>query len=154
MKIFDIHAHIYPDAIAERAVRAISEGYDNFEMHGDGRLKTLLERAGITSIAVHSVATGAHQVESINQFVMGAAKAHPGRIVPFGSLHPDTPFPERMVDRMCAEGFKGIKLHPEFQDFRVDEPRAIGMLNAVAGRLPVLLHCGDYRSASGGCCGK
>lgn len=149
MKIFDIHAHIYPDAIAERAVQAISKGYDNFEMHGDGTLGTLLERterAGIEAFAVHSVATNAHQVDSINHFIMSAAKAYPGRIVPFGSLHPDTPFPDRAVDRMCADGFKGVKLHPEFQNFRVDEPRAIEMFNAIAGRLPVLLHCGDYRS--------
>lgn len=148
MKIFDIHAHIYPDAIAERAARAISKSYDDIEVRNDGRLSTLLkkaEAAGITAFAAHSVATTAHQVDSINHFILDAAHAHPGKIVPFGALHPDTPYPDRAVDQMLADGFKGVKLHPEFQNFLVDEPRAIDMFSAMAGRLPVLLHCGDYR---------
>lgn len=148
MKIFDIHAHVYPDAIAARAVRGISQGYDGMHVEHDGRLSTLLteaDAAGIACLAVHSVATTAHQVDSINHFILSAAKAHPGRIVPFGSLHPDTPFPDRAVDQMVADGFKGIKLHPEFQGFKVDDSRAIDLFSAIAGRLPVLLHCGDYR---------
>ena len=47
---------------------------------------------------------------------------------------------------MAAEGFKGVKLHPELQGFKADEPRGIELFRACAGRLPVLLHCGDYRS--------
>lgn len=148
MKIFDIHAHIYPDEIAPRAVKAISKGYDDIEVHGDGTagmLDRCAEEAGIARMAVHSVATTKHQVESINRFVLSAAGRDPERMVPFGALHPDTEHPERAVDALVAGGFKGVKLHPEFQGFRVDEPRAIDMFGALAGRLPVLLHCGDYR---------
>lgn len=148
MKIFDIHAHIYPDAIAPHAVHAISAAYDNVEVRNDGRLDTLLQEmddARIDAFAAHSVATTAHQVDSINRFVMAAAKAHPGRIVPFASLHPDTPDLPDAVDRIVRAGFRGVKLHPEFQDFKVDEPRAVALFAALAGRLPVLLHCGDYR---------
>ena len=35
MKIFDIHTHIYPDAIAERAVTALGKFYD-FVPQGKG----------------------------------------------------------------------------------------------------------------------
>ena len=148
MKIFDIHAHIYPDAIADRAVYAISHAYDDIEVRNDGRLTTLLKRmdeAGVTRCAAHSVATTPHQVDSINHFVLDAAHAHPERLVPFGTLHPDTPWPDRAVDQMVTDGFRGVKLHPEFQGFKVDDPRALDMFSAIAGRLPVLLHCGDYR---------
>lgn len=148
MRIFDIHAHIYPDAIASRAVHAISHAYDDVEVRNDGRLATLLgemDDAGIEQFAAHSVATTPHQVHSINEFVLGAAKAHPGRIIPFASVHPDTPNLPDVIDGIVAAGFRGIKLHPEFQNFKVDEPRAIDMFSAIAGRLPVLLHCGDYR---------
>ena len=149
MQIFDIHAHIYPDAIAKRAAQAISEGYGNIKVHNDGTLKTLLEKseaAGVTKLAVHSVATAPGQVEKINGFVMDTARKYPDKLVPFGALHPDTPFPEQAVDRLVADGFMGIKLHPELQNFRVDESRAIDMFSAIAGKLPVLMHCGDYRS--------
>ena len=40
-RVFDIHAHIYPDAIASHAVRAISEAYDGVPIQNDGRLDTL-----------------------------------------------------------------------------------------------------------------
>ena len=148
MKIFDIHAHIYPDKIAPHAVHAISAAYDGVEVRNDGRLETLLgemDDAGIDSFAAHSVATTTHQVDSINHFVMEAARSHPGRIVPFASLHPDTPDLPDVVDALVQAGFCGVKLHPEFQSFNVDEPRALAMFEALAGRLPVLLHCGDYR---------
>lgn len=148
MHIFDIHAHIYPDAIADRAVSAISRAYDGVFVRNDGRLDTLLremDAAGIEQFAAHSVATTPHQVHSINTFVMDAAQAHPGRIVPFASVHPDTQDLSSVIGEIAASGFKGIKLHPEFQGFKVDEPRALEMFSAIAGRLPVLLHCGDSR---------
>lgn len=148
MKIFDIHAHIYPDAIAPRAVKSISGSYDGFAIESDGRLDTLLtqsEAAGITAMAIHSVAASPRQADSVNRFILTAAQAHPDRLVPFASLHPDTPEPERAIDQLVAQGFRGLKLHPEFQDFMADEPRALALFRAAAGRLPVLLHCGDYR---------
>lgn len=148
MHIFDIHAHIYPDAIADKAVYAISHAYDDVPVRNDGRLSTLvreMDDAGIEQFAAHSVATTPHQVHAINDFVADAARAHPGRIVPFASVHPDTRDLPSAIDALAASGFQGIKLHPEFQGFKVDEPRALKMFAAIAGRLPVLLHCGDYR---------
>ncbi len=148
MHIFDIHAHIYPDAIAEHAVQAISSTYGNIEITNDGRLDTLLaemDEAGVERFCAHSVATTPHHADSINRFVMASAKAHPDRIVPFGSVHPDSPNLADMVDELKDKGFRGIKLQPEFQSFFVDEPRAVDMFRAIAGKLPVLLHCGDPR---------
>ena len=72
MKVFDIHAHIYPEKIADKAVHSISALYGGFEMKGDGRAKTLIQRmdaAGIDQCAAHSAATTAHQVSSINRFI-------------------------------------------------------------------------------------
>ena len=69
-RVFDIHAHIYPDAIASHAVRAISEAYDGVPIQNDGRLDTLiskLDEAEIRAAAIHSVATTPHHAESINR---------------------------------------------------------------------------------------
>lgn len=148
MRIFDIHAHIFPDAIAMKATQAIGHFYEDILMHGDGRLSLLMEmeqKAGVTAFAAHSVATTPHQVSSINRFVLNSAKEHPGQIVPFASLHPDMENLEDEVEEIIRSGFQGVKLHPEFQDVLVDEPRMLRLFDLVAGRLPVLLHCGDYR---------
>lgn len=145
-RVFDIHAHIYPDAIASHAVRAISEAYDGVPIQNDGRLDTLiskLDEAEIRAAAIHSVATTPHHAESINRYILGVAQAHPRRFVPFASLHPDMPDLEAAVEDVVEKGFAGVKLHPECQRFLVDEPRAIRLLELLAGRLPVLMHCGD-----------
>lgn len=145
-RVFDIHAHIYPDAIASHAVRAIGEAYDGVPIQNDGRLDTLiskLDEAEIRAAAIHSVATTPHHAESINRYILGVAQAHPRRFVPFASLHPDMPDLEAAVEDVVEKGFAGVKLHPECQRFLVDEPRAIRLLGLLAGRLPVLMHCGD-----------
>ncbi|MCQ2436812.1 MAG: amidohydrolase family protein [Clostridia bacterium] len=146
MKVFDIHTHIYPDAIAPHAVKAISSLYDDAVIRNDGTLSTLIEReaeAGTTRFAIHSVATTAHQVGSINRFVLASHQANPDITVPFAALHPDTEDLDTLVPQLKAMGFKGIKLHPEFQNFKVDEERALRMFAAAEGVLPILLHCGD-----------
>ena len=148
MRVFDIHAHIYPDAIASKATHAVSDFYDEQPMFGDGRLSVYQEaadQAGVTSFAIHSVATTPHQVASVNRFILGTAQAQPSRMLPFATLHPDMEDLGETVEQIIADGFRGVKLHPEFQKFNVDEPRLLRLFDLVAGRLPVLLHCGDYR---------
>jgi len=46
---------------------------------------------------------------------------------------------------MVQQGFRGIKIHPDMQKFAVDDPRVRPMMEAIAGKLPLLIHCGDYR---------
>lgn len=148
MNVFDVHAHIYPDAIAMKATVAVSHFYDEQPMFGDGRLSVYLDaaaEAGVTSFAMHSVATTPHQVASVNRFILSAAQAQSGRALPFATLHPDMENLGEAVEQIIADGFRGVKLHPEFQKFKVDEPRLLKLFDLLAGRLPVLLHCGDYR---------
>ena len=42
MKVFDIHVHIYPDKIAEKASDSIGVFYDGIRMHGNGTLRDCL----------------------------------------------------------------------------------------------------------------
>ena len=54
-RVFDIHAHIYPDAIASHAVRAISEAYDAYP------LAVKLHLADLTATYLMEKGTGAHR---------------------------------------------------------------------------------------------
>ena len=147
MKIIDIHAHIFPDKIAEKASANVGAFY-NLSMKHDGKIRTLLDmgdRYGIDRFLVHSVATTAEQVESINSFISGVVKAYNGRFIGFATLHPDYKNTEKEIDRAVSLGLKGIKLHPDFQRFHIDCKEAMGLYEVLEGRLPLLIHTGDYR---------
>lgn len=148
MKIFDIHVHIYPDKIAEKASESIGVFYDGIRMHGNGTLRDCLrqmDEAGVERFAAHSVALTPHNVERINSFIMDAYAQAPDRIVPFAAIHPEMKDLPAAVEQMVEQGFKGIKIHPDMQKFAVDDPSVRPMMEAIAGKLPLLIHCGDYR---------
>ncbi|MEG2459078.1 MAG: amidohydrolase, partial [Raoultibacter sp.] len=71
MPVIDIHAHIYPEKIADKAVDSVGDFYD-IEMFGGGYAEALLEAtkdSPITHFVVHSVAMKPNVVESINDFI-------------------------------------------------------------------------------------
>lgn len=148
MRIIDIHAHIYPDAIAGRAVDAIGSFY-HFPMEMDGTVDTLLAQsaqAGISLSCTHSAAVTPTHVEHINTFLMEAAAAHPDRLLPCGTMHPDFPNVADELDRIQALGARAVKLHPDFQRFCLDGEKALSMFAAIAQRdLAAIVHVGDTR---------
>lgn len=145
--IIDSHAHIFPDKIAARAADGISSFY-NMSVRFDGSVGSLLEinrKAGVDRAIVQSVATVQEQVHNINDFVSEQVKLHPQELIGFGALHPDFPGIEAETERIISLGLKGIKLHPDFQHFNVDDPKAFPIYEAAEGRLPILFHVGDSR---------
>lgn len=145
--IIDSHAHIFPDKIAARAADGISSFY-NMKVRFDGSVGSLLEinrKAGVDRAIVQSVATVQEQVHNINNFVSEQVKLHPQELIGFGALHPDFPGIEAETERIISLGLRGIKLHPDFQHFNVDDPKAYPIYEAAEGRLPILFHVGDNR---------
>lgn len=145
--IYDFHAHIYPEKIAARAVEGVSHFYQ-LPMAADGTVETLLKLgkpAGITNYIVHSVATGAKQVESVNDFIAREMREHPQELIGFGTLHPDCGNLLEELERIERAGLCGLKLHPDSQRFFVDDKRMYPVYDYLQGRLPLLVHCGDYR---------
>lgn len=144
---YDFHAHIYPEKIAARAVEGVGNFYQ-LPMAADGTAETLLKLgkpAGITNYIVHSVATGAKQVESVNDFIACEMRKYPKELIGFGTLHPDYPDLLGELERIERLGLRGLKLHPDSQRFYVDDERMYPVYDYLQGRLPLLLHCGDYR---------
>lgn len=144
--IVDFHAHIFPAKIAEKASAGIGKFYD-IDMRYVGSSETLLEKggaAGVTHYVVHSVATTPAQVQSINTFIAQECELHP-EFIGFGTLHPDMEDLSAEVERIISLGLHGIKIHPDFQRFLLDEDRALPLYECIEGRLPLLVHTGDYR---------
>lgn len=147
MKIIDSHAHIYPEAISQRAVENVGAFYQ-MNMKGSGTAENLIDmgkQAGITSFVVCSPALTANRVESINTFIHNVCKDTP-ELIGYGTLHADYENPEAEIARIKALGLRGVKIHPDSQQFNLDDPRMMriyGMLESAG--LPVLFHTGDYR---------
>ena len=95
---------------------------------------------------MHSVATTAHQVRSINEFIRRECEAHP-EFIGFITLHQALSEDEvkAEVALAIANGMKGVKLHPDFQKFNIDEECAEKFYRAVGNKLPILFHVGDDR---------
>ncbi len=146
-RIIDSHCHIYPDKIAEKASASTSEFYHMPSLF-DGKISTLLERggaAGIEHFIVQSVATTPKQVSSINHFIAESCANSNGRFTGLGTLHPDSENLAEEVDEILALGLKGVKLHPDIQKFKIDDPRMDKIYALCEGKLPILMHTGDYR---------
>ncbi len=145
--IIDCHCHIYPDKIADRAVGAIGDFYD-LPMCYDGRSATLIERSskiGVVHNVIFSVATTPHQVNSINSFIARCVAEGQGRFTGLGSLHPESDSIDEDIRHIKELGLKGVKLHPDFQKFRIDDEKLYPIYDMCSGELPLLLHTGDYR---------
>ena len=147
MRIADVHTHIFPDKIAEKASASIADFYDKPSNH-TASLSVLKEQealAGIEHFVVCGSAVSASQVDHLNEFI-AASSAENSNLVPFGSLFPTMENWEPALEKMVALGIRGVKIHPDYQKINIDEPNAIEMYRAIAkAGLPVLFHMGDYR---------
>lgn len=146
-EIIDAHTHIYPPKIAVKAAENIGRFY-GLPAYCSGGEDELLEkgtRLGVSRFLICSVATVPHQVSFINEFIATAQGEHPDRFIGFGALHPDCDVAAE-TEKLVSLGLSGIKLHPDFQKFNIDDRAAYPMYEeAVARNLPILFHMGDDR---------
>jgi len=148
--IIDAHCHIYPEKIAARAVAGTDKFYENHckPSTGTGTVPNLLERGvadGIDRFIVQSVATTPKQVKSINEFIAAEVAAHSDRLTGLGTLHPDSEDIAGDIEHLIELGLRGVKLHPDIQAFKIDDYRCLKIYELCEGRLPILMHTGDYR---------
>ena len=146
-RVIDAHCHIYPDKIAEKASESTGHFYD-IPMCLDGKISTLLEHgqgAGIDHFLVQSVATTPKQVSSINNFIASSVAQSGGKFTGLGTLHPDSEDICADVEEIISLGLKGVKLHPDIQQFKLDDFRMLKIYELCEGRLPLLIHTGDHR---------
>ena len=145
--LIDMHVHVFNEKIAAKALEALS-GYSGLTPITDGTATdTLLklDEWGVDKAAILSIATKPSQQRIINSW---AGKLKSERLLPFGSIHPDADDRLDELEYIKSSGLYGIKLHPDYQGFKIDEERVFDIYNTCAElSLPVLLHSGfDYYS--------
>lgn len=146
-RIIDAHTHIFPDVLAKKAAASIGDFYD-LPMSYPASVEQLLaaeREINAEQMLVCSSAVTPKQVVSINDFIASECNAHP-EFIGLGTLHPDFADYEAELDRVLELGLHGIKFHPDFQHFAIDDPKYFDVFRAIAKRgLPVLFHTGDKR---------
>lgn len=147
MNVIDCHCHIYPEKIAGRAVQSVGDFYlihmDESEGTGEGLLAACAD-SPITHYVVHSVAVKASNVQHINDYIASQCAAHP-EFIGFATMHQDFEDPEAEIERAISLGLRGLKLHPDTQMVHMDDPRLMRVYEIIEGRLPLIVHTGDYR---------
>ena len=110
----------------------------------DGTVKSLValqERDGVDYSVVLNIATNSHQQSKVNDFAISLKEVD--GLIPFGSIHPDSPNALEELERLKENGIKGVKLHPDYQNFFVDEKRMLPIYEKIASLgLITLFHCG------------
>ncbi len=147
-RVIDAHCHVYPPAIAARAV-AGTDGFYGLHSVYDGTVEDLLDKgtaAGVDHFVIQSVATSPKQVGSINEFIAHTVAQGKGRLTGLGTLHPDSPDLVADIRHIVELGLKGVKLHPDIQQFKIDDYRCLKIYELCEQEgLPILLHTGDSR---------
>ncbi len=144
--VIDFHTHCFPEKIAERAIEKLSFASGGFIPYYNGSvdgLRRSMGKQGVDKAVVLSIATNAHQQKSVNDF---AYEINGENIIGFGSVYP---FSEDALDELCRIkelGLKGVKLHPDYQGFFVDDERMIPIYKQISRLgLITVFHAGfDY----------
>ena len=143
--IIDFHTHIFPDAIAERAISSLEKGA-GLKAATDGTQMGLLasmERAGVDLSVVLPVVTKPSQFESVNAFAKTVNETCKGRLLSFGGIHPDCEDYKKKLDTIKDLGLIGIKIHPDYQGVMIDDVRYMNIIEyANALGLIIVTHAG------------
>lgn len=151
-EVIDFHTHNFPDALAPRAVESMVKKLDGrLVPFGDGTVATQLRdmaAAGVDKAVVCPVATKPTQF----QVILDRAKAvrdgefgeeAANRLVQLCSVHPADQDFEEHIRQVAVAGFKGVKVHPYYQGFALDDPKVVPYFKAICDAgLFVIAHCG------------
>ena len=139
MRVIDFHTHAFPDKLAERAMPALEREGHVKGCH-DGKVASLLrcmDEAGIERAALCSIATKPEQFLSILKW---SREVSSERLTAFPSIHPADPEAVARLNAIREAGFQGVKLHPYYQEFVLDEPRMFPIYER-AQELNLILVC-------------
>lgn len=136
--VIDAHTHIFPEQLAKKAVGSLLKSSEeaSFKAFSDGTLKGLLKSmkdALIDYSVVLPIATKIDQFKPILDWILEEREKNPSLIF-LASIHPKDPQFEKNLDLIAKKGFKGIKLHPQFQSFNADDKELYPFYEAVIKR--------------------
>ncbi len=150
--IIDVHTHIYPEKISDKATENLAKFY-KFTVNSKGTiedLKAQCAECGVTGFFLLSVATNPSQVSKVNDYASECvmkAREEGFEAYGFAGMHQDHEDMAEEVGRAYSIGLKGVKIHPDIQGVDVTDERLYPMYEACSSLdIPVYFHSGDYRA--------
>ncbi len=159
-KIIDFHTHAFPDKIAGKTIELLSKK-GGIPAHTDGTTEGLRKElfgAGISLGIVLPVVTRPEQFESITRFATqineerilrktvnsgGGENMATAELLSFGGIHPDSADYKKELKMLSELGFRGIKLHPDYQGVYFDDIRYMRIIEYASELgLIVITHAG------------
>lgn len=146
--IIDFHTHIFPDGLAAKALKSLSEGCGGeyvpvTDMTRDGLL-AYMEANNIDISVVHPVLTKQSQTEKSNLWAQSIGS---DRLISFGGIYPHTDDYKRDIDFVAGLGLKGLKFHAEYQDFVLDDIKMLRIYDYALSKGLILLHHAGFDPA-------
>lgn len=145
--IIDFHTHIFPDKIAENTIKYMSEK-GSIPAYNDGMKSGLLKsanEAGVDLSIILPVVTAPRQFESIHRFAIEINESlyENARLMSFGGIHPESDNYKEELRFIASHGFKGIKIHPDYQNEFIDDIKYKRIISyACELGLAVITHAG------------
>ncbi|MBQ4517671.1 MAG: amidohydrolase family protein [Clostridia bacterium] len=122
--LIDFHTHAFPEAIATKAMDKLSYASGGLVPQSLGTVTSLrheMEKDGVDISVVLSIATNPKQQTNVNNFAKEINDEK--SVFAFGSVHPDAEDALYELERIKDMGLKGVKFHPEYQQFYVDDEK-------------------------------
>ena len=139
--IIDFHTHVFPDALAKRAVRALLTNIDEiFTPVTDATVAGLqnhMGQSGVDISVVQPVITKQSQFHELNVWAQSICTAE---LISFGGVYPHTDDYRRDINFIVSLGLKGLKFHAEYQDFVIDDPKMLRIYDYALSRGLIILH--------------
>lgn len=148
----DVYANENFDEDAEAALqrellRQATIGGGRARTHTIPNLLDEMDAVGVGRAALLPIAPGlpfASGEDVAERWAAAVERSGAGdRLIPFGSVHPRSGNAVEILRRQAAAGVRGVKLHPEMQRFRPDDPEAMSLYDECRRLgLVVVFHAG------------
>lgn len=142
-KIIDFHTHAFSDELAPKAMKALTEHHPDIPYFLDGTIASLLksmDSVGIEKSVICSIATKPKQYQPILDWSL---QIQSERIIPLASVHPADADRNEHLKQIKNAGLKGIKMHPYYQEFYLDEDSMMSFYEQVCENdLLLVMHTG------------
>ncbi len=129
--LIDFHIHMFPDALAEKAIARLAAA-SGLAPETDGTKDFTLQKLReweVDRAVVLNIATNPRQQTNVNNF---AISCNHDPLIPFGSVHFESECALEELERIKGAGLRGVKLHPDYQGFEIDERRLYPIYERIA----------------------
>ena len=140
--IIDIHTHCFPDDLAVRTIPYLAQKA-NIPAFLNGTVKELkksMSKAGIDISVLQPIATKPLQTIGVNRWAINTQDVN---IITFGTIHPEFHDWRNEIKVLKEAGVKGVKFHPEYQNFFVDDESLFSLYEALFNEnFIIIFHAG------------